>query len=346
MLSNAVLEITVAGIGGFIWLSLLVGSITGTGGLRADLLRGWEAIAVIVFGGVVYALGAIIDRLADTGYREIEKTLTGKHWLKRLEETHVSFPEAVNVMRLRLMEEDTPRTRFLEYQRSRVRIARGLVFNLVMLLPVGTLFLALRTDAGVATIVLLALTVTIALGASLYAMVRIGNAHEARLRDAYLQWLEQHPDRSERKRKLPRNLRAGAVCYRSGEGTLEFLLVRTKDGGYWTFPKGHVEATDASASDAAAREAREEAGVEGRASETPLTSYMYPPSANEGPRRWVDVEAYLLEATSIDSSLKEGRARDWFTPAQAIVALGENRARVFRAEHERVVKLAVEALTR
>ncbi len=32
-----------------------------------------------------------------------------------------------------------------------------------------------------------------------------------------------------------------AVCYRRRNGDIEFLIVRTKGGKYWTFPKGHIK---------------------------------------------------------------------------------------------------------
>ena len=57
-------------------------------------------------------------------------------------------------------------------------------------------------------------------------------------------------------------IHVAAVCYRLKGDEPEFLLVRTR-GGRWTFPKGGVDG-DATYAEAAAREAYEEAGVEGR----------------------------------------------------------------------------------
>src|SRR3989442_933244 len=71
------------------------------------------------------------------------------------------------------------------------------------------------------------------------------------------------------------SMRAAAICFRRTEGGIELLLVRTKNGRGWTFPKGHVEPGETPAG-AAAREAREEAGVRGRVATGPFTRYRYP----------------------------------------------------------------------
>ena len=57
-------------------------------------------------------------------------------------------------------------------------------------------------------------------------------------------------------------LQVAAVCYRRRGPSVEFLLVNTNGGGKWTFPKGDPEPS-LSHSQAAEREAWEEAGVRG-----------------------------------------------------------------------------------
>ncbi|MBC8163093.1 MAG: NUDIX hydrolase [Roseiflexaceae bacterium] len=58
----------------------------------------------------------------------------------------------------------------------------------------------------------------------------------------------------------PPVLAVGGVVYRTTERSqLELLLLR-KRGGFWTLPKGHVEAGESYA-DAAKREIREETGI-------------------------------------------------------------------------------------
>src|ERR1044071_5687660 len=57
-------------------------------------------------------------------------------------------------------------------------------------------------------------------------------------------------------------LQVAAVCYRRRGPEIEFLLVNTNGGSKWTFPKGAPEPS-MSHSQAAEREAWEEAGVHG-----------------------------------------------------------------------------------
>ena len=58
-----------------------------------------------------------------------------------------------------------------------------------------------------------------------------------------------------------------AVCYRVRGAGIEFLLIRTRRSGRWTFPKGSAE-PGLTHAQAAALEAFEEAGVHGRIEES------------------------------------------------------------------------------
>jgi 8-oxo-dGTP pyrophosphatase MutT (NUDIX family) len=77
-------------------------------------------------------------------------------------------------------------------------------------------------------------------------------------------------------RKLSVCEQVAAVCYRvrndAHNGTIEFLLVRTRGGGRWTFPKGSAE-PGLTQAQAAALEAFEEAGVHGRIEEASFARY-------------------------------------------------------------------------
>jgi 8-oxo-dGTP pyrophosphatase MutT (NUDIX family) len=138
---------------------------------------------------------------------------------------------------------------------------------------------------------------------------------------------------------------AAAVCYRRRDGRVEFLLVRTKHGDKWTFPKGHVEQGETPA-DAAAREAREEAGVHGTIADRPFTDYVYP-GGSDGPgeRR---VAAFLLEVASESAPAADERSRDpaWFDPETAEAKLSSGgRERKYSEEHVRVLHAALAELT-
>jgi 8-oxo-dGTP pyrophosphatase MutT (NUDIX family) len=135
--------------------------------------------------------------------------------------------------------------------------------------------------------------------------------------------------------------RVAAVCYRRVASGAEFLLVGTKSYPAWTFPKGKIDAEDGGDPRAAvAREAREEAGVTGRAASRPLTRYRYP--AGEGQEHLVD--AYLLEVDRQQEPRlheREYRHPRWFPEEEARERLAENREPPYAEEHARVLAAAV-----
>src|SRR4029453_15610996 len=119
-----------------------------------------------------------------------------------------------------------------DYQRSRLRIARATVLNLFIALPVVVVYLAVRTDAAwwiAAVAAVIALSVLLA--ELIFRLIEY--AYVNRLSDAY-RLLKSAPSADPPPRgpyELP--------CDAGGHKELKFLLVRTKGGDMWTFPKGH-----------------------------------------------------------------------------------------------------------
>ena len=117
-------------------------------------------------------------------------------------------------------------------------------------------------------------------------------------------------------------------------GELEFLVVRTSHGDRWTFPKGRVERGESMA-EAAAREAREEAGVTGTVGAEPLGVYRYAPSRNG----FDDVTAFLLDVQRDGLRAEDGRDPVWLSRKAALERLirarengyGEAMSRILRA---------------
>lgn len=136
---------------------------------------------------------------------------------------------------------------------------------------------------------------------------------------------------------------AAAICYRLKDGNIEFLLVRTKGGRRWTFPKGHVRKKAGETPwQAAAREAAEEAGVSGEIEHEPFTRYAY--YKGEGTEEET-IEAYLMPVESLSPPDESFREPEWFTPEGAVERLAERRnGTKYAAEHERVVREAVSRL--
>ncbi|MCH7825204.1 MAG: NUDIX domain-containing protein [Acidobacteria bacterium] len=103
---------------------------------------------------------------------------------------------------------------------------------------------------------------------------------------------------------------------------VRFLLVRTKGGKYWTFPKGGFK-TREQPWQGAEREAREEAGAIGTIEHSPFTEFEYR-AVGEKVRT---VPAFLMEVANPDNlkTHEPGRKPKWFEEADAIAALEEDR---------------------
>ncbi|MEI2298496.1 NUDIX hydrolase [Ensifer sp. MJa1] len=100
---------------------------------------------------------------------------------------------------------------------------------------------------------------------------------------------------------------AGALCYRRAEDADRFdlLLISGRTSGLWGIPKGHLEigeTTDA----AAAREAFEEAGVVGSASQQSIGSYTYLKNGNAS---IYHVRVHLVEVLAMAWDYPEKGAR-------------------------------------
>src|ERR1700728_3230733 len=102
-------------------------------------------------------------------------------------------------------------------------------------------------------------------------------------------------------RKLRECEQVAAVCYRVRGAGIEFLLIRTRGSGRWTFPKGSAE-PGLTHAQAAALEAFEEAGVHGRIEEAAFARYVRRRHADRAERGEVEftVKAYLCEVLWLD----------------------------------------------
>jgi 8-oxo-dGTP pyrophosphatase MutT (NUDIX family) len=119
-------------------------------------------------------------------------------------------------------------------------------------------------------------------------------------------------------------------------GGLEYLLVRTRSGERWTFPKGGCDPGEALAA-AAAREALEESGAAGRVIAEPIGSYRYGDD---------QVTAFLLLVETAGSPQEPWREPAWFGLEAARSRLAEGRDGHFGEEMERVLVAAEHAAGR
>ncbi|MDP0928068.1 NUDIX hydrolase [Paracoccus onubensis] len=122
--------------------------------------------------------------------------------------------------------------------------------------------------------------------------------------------------------KRPRSLQVGAVCRDPDTGKV--LLITSRGTGRWVIPKGWPMA-GRSLAGAAAREAWEEAGVEGQVSDDELGRYRYDKAQDSGFSVPVDVAVYTLKVTALQDAFPEAaeRERQWFTPIEAEAAVAE-----------------------
>ncbi len=141
-------------------------------------------------------------------------------------------------------------------------------------------------------------------------------------------------------------MQVAAVCYRRSRTSVEFLLVNTS-AGKWTFPKGRLSPW-LSASEAAAREALEEAGVHGEIQESCFAHYLDLKRAlgHENRSREILIAAYLLEVEDLSEPHEAGRNPTWFAADEAKERLAELRAGKYARELGGIVDAAARALSR
>lgn len=128
-----------------------------------------------------------------------------------------------------------------------------------------------------------------------------------------------------------RPVAAAVAMRRRSAGGVEYLLVRTSNGGRWTFPKGHCELGETLA-DAAAREAVEEAGAHGHVDREPFAYYRY--------GRQDVVAAFRLTVQREARPMEDHRDPTWFGLEAARSRLAAGHDRGFGEQMERVLLAA------
>lgn len=120
----------------------------------------------------------------------------------------------------------------------------------------------------------------------------------------------------------------GAVCWRRLGARVEVLLITSRDTGRWVIPKGWP-IVGLTPEESAAREAFEEAGVEGRVSPTCMGLYSYEKGLDTptGPRVFVPcvVAVYPMQVKGLRDQFPEvnERRRKWFSPKKAARKVAE-----------------------
>ncbi len=136
-----------------------------------------------------------------------------------------------------------------------------------------------------------------------------------------------------------------AVCYRKQNSHAEFLLVNTNGGNKWTFPKGAPD-TRLSHSQAAEREAREEAGAIGMIEPRHFHVYIHSKGVFWQPNGVQEyaVKAFLMEIRQTRKPHEDDRNPTWFDDEEARVILAKGREVKYARELQMVIDRALEQL--
>jgi 8-oxo-dGTP pyrophosphatase MutT (NUDIX family) len=138
--------------------------------------------------------------------------------------------------------------------------------------------------------------------------------------------MRAEPDRE------PRRQYAALPWRRGADGKVEVLLITSRETRRWVIPKGWP-IKGLSAAKSAAREAFEEAGVEGDAGKKKLGQYIYDKRLRSGRMQAVRVGVYglLVNVERDDWPEKGQRDKLWTTPAQASSLVDEPELQVLLA---------------
>jgi 8-oxo-dGTP pyrophosphatase MutT (NUDIX family) len=122
----------------------------------------------------------------------------------------------------------------------------------------------------------------------------------------------------------PRAQYAALPWRRDAAGRVEVLLITSRETRRWVIPKGWP-IKGLTSPQSAAREAFEEAGVEGDAAKSKLGTYTYDKRLRSGRMQAVRVTVYALKvATERDTWPEKGqREKLWIPPAEAAQRVDE-----------------------
>jgi hypothetical protein len=134
-------EILVVGLEASAWISLAVLAVTGTGWLdRLTGLQDWAVLLTLIVVAAAYAIGVLIDGVADRAVEFTRKGMGKTHGEGRSGRQRDS--EAWMAARMTVMNQGGDAlVAFLAYHRSRLRVVRGTAINMTLFCPALAAFL-------------------------------------------------------------------------------------------------------------------------------------------------------------------------------------------------------------
>ena len=119
-------------------------------------------------------------------------------------------------------------------------------------------------------------------------------------------------------------LQAAALPWRRAGDGVEIMLITSRDTGRWVLPKGWPEEGE-EFWQAAAREAVEEAGLEGIIADREIGRYFYAKNRSSRGDLACEVHVFPLKVKHVADTWKEARQRTrrWMSPVDAAAAVKE-----------------------
>lgn len=187
-------EIIVIGLQVEAWLALYVVALLDSEWVP-DGVEQWIALITIVAVAAAYMLGVVGDRIADNVFRWKQTLALVRRKLSHAPDQPPVPTNEFGDQRLFVLQHASDGVvAFVEYQRSKLRVARATTVNAAICAP-AVVILLLGTDAGAALVACLVAAMGLAIAVLAWSAVKIGGAGEDVLEKAH-KIVEEQVDRT------------------------------------------------------------------------------------------------------------------------------------------------------
>lgn len=166
------IEILLVGIQAVIWMVMLLLIIVGpaeAAKLDWEAIQSWVPLMSFTVLGIAYAAGVVIDKVADVLFTNVVGPFFGR-----------KTDKGYGKKRLFVRQHGGDMTTFLDYVRSRVRIARSTALNIALITALG----AWLAPSGSPRLLVILFGLA-AFGTTVFAWLQINDTWEKRLAAAY-----------------------------------------------------------------------------------------------------------------------------------------------------------------
>jgi len=125
-----VIEILIGGLQTTIWLALIILSIFGYGWIQLNTVEKLLGLTIFIIT-ISYTFGVLFDRLWDFLLQKPDEVIRNRYFSK----------SELYSMRVRIFSKSEPMAKFLDYIRSRMRIARASFCNFCLITATSLLFI-------------------------------------------------------------------------------------------------------------------------------------------------------------------------------------------------------------